>query len=127
MDFSRKLLKSKLHRATVTEADLNYEGSVTIPSQLLEAADIVEYEAVSVWNITNGSRFETYAITGPKKSSNICVNGAAARLVSPGDLVIIASFISIPNSKIYAHKPKVIFLDQNNRIKEVRLEIAGNK
>ena len=89
---ARKVLRSKIHRATVTHADLDYEGSVTIPPELLTASNIAEYEAVSVWNVTRGTRFETYAITGLPNSTDVCVNGAAAHLVEPGDTVIIACF-----------------------------------
>ena len=87
---NRKLLKSKIHGATVTHADLKYEGSITIAPELLKASDIAPYEAVQIWNVTNGNRFETYAIIGDSGSKDISVNGAAARLVQPGDKVIIA-------------------------------------
>jgi aspartate 1-decarboxylase len=123
----RKMLKSKIHRACVTQADLEYEGSITISPELLEASNILPYEAVNVWNITAGTRFETYAILGNKGSTDICVNGAAAHLVTPGDLVIIASFIQIAEEECQAHQPTVVFVDQFNRLKEIRPERLGIK
>ncbi|ANH14267.1 TPA: aspartate 1-decarboxylase [Legionella pneumophila] len=123
----RKMLKSKIHRACVTQADLDYEGSITISPELLKAANILPYEAVNVWNITAGTRFETYAITGEKGSTDICVNGAAAHLVTPGDLVIIASFTQILEEDCAAHEPTVVFVDQFNRLKEIRPERIGVK
>ena len=121
----RKMLKSKIHRATVTGADLHYEGSITIDQNLLEASDIIPYEAVAVWNVTNGNRFETYAINGERGSGVICVNGAAARLVSPRDLVIVASFVDMENSEALAHEPKLVFVDDKNRMLPTRHEVAG--
>ncbi|BDV43277.1 aspartate 1-decarboxylase [Geotalea uraniireducens] len=121
----RKMLKSKIHRATVTGADLHYEGSVTIDQDLMEAADIIPYEAVAIWNVTNGSRLETYAIEGERGSGVICLNGAAARLVAPKDLVIIASFVNMENEEAIAHKPKLVFVDDQNRMLPTREEIAG--
>lgn len=121
----RKMLKSKIHRATVTGADLHYEGSITIDQDLLEAADIIPYEAVSVWNVTNGNRFETYAIEGERGSGVICINGAAARLVSPRDLVIVASFVDMENSEALRHEPKLVFVDDRNRMLPTRREAAG--
>ena len=94
--FYRKMLKSKIHRACITQADLDYEGSITLSPELLAAANILPNEAVNVWNVTAGTRFETYAITGEKGSKDVCVNGAAAHLVTPGDIVIIATFIQLP-------------------------------
>jgi aspartate 1-decarboxylase len=122
---NRKMLKSKIHRATVTGADLHYEGSITIDLNLMEAADIIPYEAVVIWNVTNGSRFETYAIEGERGSGVICINGAAARLVAPKDLVIIASFVDMPNDKALAHEPKLIFVDEQNVMLPTRKEAAG--
>ncbi len=121
----RKMLKSKIHRATVTGADLHYEGSITIDKDLLEAADIIPYEAVAVWNVTNGNRFETYAIEGERGSGVICINGAAARLVSPRDLVIIASFVDMENSEALKHEPKLVFVDDKNRMLPTRAENGG--
>jgi len=119
------MLKSKIHRATVTGADLHYEGSVTIDKDLMEAADIIPYEAVAVWNVTNGSRLETYAIEGERGSGVICLNGAAARLVAPRDLVIIASFVNMKNEEALNYEPKLVFVDDQNRMLPTRKEIAG--
>jgi aspartate 1-decarboxylase len=110
----RKMLKSKIHRATVTGADLDYEGSITIDPQLMKAADILPYEAVDVWNVTYGTRFQTYAIEGQPGSGVICINGAAARLVSRGDKVIIASWLDIDNDQAAAYEPKLVFVDDHN-------------
>jgi len=121
----RKMLKSKIHRATVTGADLHYEGSITIDLDLMEASDIIPYEAVCIWDVTNGSRFETYAIEGERGSGVICINGAAARLVAPQDLVIIASFVNMSNAEALAHEPKLVFVDDKNRMLESRKEVAG--
>ncbi len=112
----RKLLKSKIHRARVTRSDLNYEGSIAVDALLLEAADIRAFEAVQVWNVTNGSRLETYAIPVEAGSGEICLNGAAARLAAVGDLVIIASFSWMEASEAEAHKAKLVFVDERNGI-----------
>ena len=119
---SRRMLKSKIHRATVTHADLNYEGSITIAPELLKVSDILPYEAVHIWNVTAGTRFETYAIEGPHGSHHICVNGAAAHLVSVGDIIIIASFTQVSEELCSAHLPKAIFMNGQNRISEIRPE-----
>lgn len=111
---NRKMLKSKIHRATVTGADLEYEGSITIDPLLLAAADILPYEAVDVWNVTYGTRFQTYAIEGQPGSGTICINGAAARLVSRGDKVIIASWLEIPDEEAASYEPKLVFVDDKN-------------
>ena len=121
----RRMLKSKIHRATVTGADLHYEGSVTIDRELMEAADIIPYEAVAVWNVTNGSRLETYAIEGEPGSGVICLNGAAARLVAPKDLVIIASFVNMPEAEAQQYEPKLVFVDERNRMLPTRKEEPG--
>ncbi len=110
----RKMLKSKIHRATVTGADLEYEGSITIDPLLMAAADILPYEAVDVWNVTYGTRFQTYAIEGQPGSGTICINGAAARLVSRGDKVIIASWLEIPDEEAASYEPKLVFVDDKN-------------
>ncbi|MBX7143424.1 MAG: aspartate 1-decarboxylase [Oligoflexia bacterium] len=127
MDAYRKMMRAKIHRATVTHADVHYEGSVTIPPELLEATAIMPYEAVCIWNVTNGARFETYAIEGEPESTHICVNGAAARLVSPGDIVIIACFTWLHQRELSSFRPRVVFVDENNRIRESRSEIPGPK
>lgn len=110
----RKVLKSKLHRVTVTGADLNYEGSVTIDRLLMEKANIVEYEYVDIWNVTYGTRFSTYAMAGQPGSGTICINGAAARLVSVGDKVIIATWQEIEEEEAKTHLPRLVFVDENN-------------
>ena len=110
----RVLLKSKIHRATVTEANLAYNGSVTIDQELMEAADIVEYEQVQIYNITSGTRLTTYAIVGEPGSGVICINGAAAHLVNPQDLVIIASYAEYKEKEARGHQPKVVLVDENN-------------
>ena len=122
---TRKLLRAKIHRATVTGADLDYEGSVTIDRELMDLADLVDYEAVCIWNVTNGERFETYAIPGERHSGVVCVNGAAAHKVSKGDLVIIAAFSWMEEDEARAWQPKVVFVDDENRPVELRKEHGG--
>jgi aspartate 1-decarboxylase len=112
----RKLLKSKLHRATITRSDLHYEGSIAVDERLLDAADIRPYEAVQVWNVNNGARLETYAIPAPAGSGEICLNGAAARLAVAGDVVILATFQWVAENRVALHFPKLIFVDAQNRI-----------
>ena len=121
----RKMLKSKIHRAKVTHANLNYEGSVTISPELLKLANILPYEAVNIWNVTAGTRLETYTIEGEKDSSDICINGAAAHLISPGDIIIIATFIQLEENFCLNYKPTVVFVDEKNIATEIREEIAG--
>jgi aspartate 1-decarboxylase len=111
------MLKSKLHRAAVTQSDLHYEGSVTVDLNLLEAANILVNEQVDVLNITNGARFTTYAIEGARGSGVIGINGAAARLVQTGDLVIICSYAQMDEAQAKQHKPIVLLLDEKNRVK----------
>jgi aspartate 1-decarboxylase len=111
----RTLLKSKIHRATVTQCELHYEGSCAIDENLLEAANIVENEQVHIWNIDNGERFVTYAIKGVRGSGMISINGSAARRASVGDLVIIASFAQVQEEQVAAFKPKLVFVDAHNR------------
>ncbi|MBF0492500.1 MAG: aspartate 1-decarboxylase [Deltaproteobacteria bacterium] len=110
----RSILKSKIHRATVTDADLHYEGSITIDSILLDAADIIPNEKVHVWNVTNGHRFQTYALRGEIGSGTICINGAAAHLAKKGDLVIITSFSLMDQAEIARHEPKLVFVNEKN-------------
>jgi aspartate 1-decarboxylase len=120
------MLKSKIHRAKVTQADVHYEGSLSLDALLLHAADIVPYEEVHVWNVTRGTRFRTYAMTGEIGSGMVCANGAAALLVDPGDLVIIATFTTIEDSELEEFRPKLVFVDENNTIKSVKTEeLAG--
>ncbi len=112
----RSLFKSKIHRATVTHADLDYEGSISIDEDLMDAAGIWQYEQVHVWNITRGTRLVTYAIKGERGSGVVCVNGAAAHQNKPGDLVILATFAEMDESEARAHRPKVVLVDAKNRI-----------
>ncbi len=113
----RTMFKSKIHRATVTHADLAYEGSVTIDQVLMRAADILPYEKVAIWNATNGSRIETYAIAGEPNSGVICVNGAAARHAQPGDIVILATFAEgVDEAEAKTWKPTVVRVDGDNRV-----------
>jgi len=115
----RSMLKSKIHRAKVTDSDLNYEGSIEIDQALMKSADILPYEEVWVWNLANGARFSTYAIPAPEGSGRICINGAASRLAQEGDLVIIASFVQLEEEELKSHQPRLVFVDENNRIKSV--------
>ena len=112
----RSLFKSKIHRATVTEANLEYEGSITIDADLMRAADIVPWEEVHVWDVTNGSRLTTYAMEGARGSGVICVNGAAAHRIKPGDVIIIATFCMLSDEEIRVHRPCVVLVDSANRI-----------
>lgn len=114
-----KMLKSKIHRATVTQAELNYVGSITIDENLLDEAGILEYEMVQIADIDNGNRFETYTIAGERGSGVVCLNGAAARCVSKGDLVIIMAYCDMTVEEAQDHKPKVVFVDKDNRINRV--------
>jgi len=111
----RTLLKSKLHRGTVTGADLHYEGSVTIDRDLMDAVDLVPFEQVDIYDITNGARLTTYAIEGERGAGQIRINGAAAHLVQPGDLVIIAAYARFREDELKDHLPKVVLLDSHNR------------
>ncbi len=113
----RFVLKSKIHRVTVTAGDLNYEGSITIDETLMNAADIFPYEKVNIYNVSNGERFSTYAIKGEKDSGVICLNGAAARKCSRGDIIIIASFVTMDNDSARDWSPKCVYVDDKNRIK----------
>ncbi len=122
----RTFFKSKIHRATVTHADLDYEGSVTIDEDLMDAAGIWDYESVHIWNITRGSRLQTYALRGERGSGVICINGAAAHLNRPGDIVIVATFAELEESEARVHKPTVVLVDRQNRIVATgAIEIAG--
>jgi aspartate 1-decarboxylase len=120
----RTLLKSKIHRATVTDANLHYQGSVTVDPLLLRAADIVEHERVEVYNVTNGERFATYAIPGAPGKGEICLNGAAAHKASRGDLVILATYAEYEESELARHEPRVVFVDGRNRIPSPALTAA---
>ena len=116
----RIMLKSKIHRATVTETNIGYEGSITIDTRLLEAADILPYEQVQVLNINNGARFATYAIEGKAGSGAICLNGAAARLAVPGDIVIILTYTQVKEEEARDFTPTLVHVDANNAITEIK-------
>lgn len=111
-----QVFKSKIHRAVVTHADLDYEGSVTVDQDLLEAAQILPFEAVHIWNVTRGTRLMTYALAGPRGSGCVCVNGAAAHLNRPGDLVILATFADMTPDEAKVYEPTVIRVDQRNSV-----------
>ena|SRR3989304_4906199 len=110
----RNMLKSKIHRATVTDANINYEGSITIDRDLMDAADMLPYEQVHVLNINNGARFTTYIIEGERGKGDICLNGAAARLAVKGDLVIILTYAEVPDDQLKNYRPKVVHVDKQN-------------
>ena len=115
----RTMLGCKINRATVTEADLNYVGSITVDQDLLDAAGICVNEKVAIVNNNNGERLETYTIPGERGSGVVCLNGAAARLVQKGDIVIIMSYVMLSEPEIAAHEPKVVLVDENNKIRDV--------
>jgi aspartate 1-decarboxylase len=121
----RHLMKSKIHRATITSADLHYEGSLTVDEDLLDAADLVTYEEIQVVNVNNGARFSTYVIPGPRGSGVIQLNGAAARLGMPGDLVILISYGVFDAKEAERHNPRVVFVDAQNRIVRPPLRAQG--
>ncbi len=112
----RRMMKSKIHRATITSADLHYEGSLTLDTELMAAADLVEHEEIHVVNVNNGARFTTYVIPGPAGSGVVQLNGAAARLGMPGDLVILIAYGNYEQSEVADHRPAVVFVDGRNRI-----------
>lgn len=115
----RMMLKSKIHRARVTDANLHYEGSITIDAELMDLADILPYEMVHVLDVDNGARLETYAIPGERGSGQICINGAAARLVSSGDTVIILTYRPMPEEEARGHQPTLVYVDADNRVSRI--------
>ncbi len=119
------MFKSKIHRATVTQADVDYEGSVTIDLDLIEAAGFLQYEKVAIWNVTSGTRLETYVLEGARGSGVICINGAAAHLMKPGELVILATFAEVEEHEARTWKPTVVFVDRDNRIVQQGEEVPG--
>lgn len=124
----RTMLKSKIHRVRVTEVNLDYEGSIAIDGLLMEAADILPYEMVHVLDLNNGARFETYAIEGERGSGELCINGAAARLVSKGDSVIILCYRLVSDEEVQTTKPKKVFVDERNAIvKEEVFSLGGEQ
>ena len=120
----RVLLKSKIHRAKITDANINYEGSLTIDRNLMEAADILPFEQVKVYNVCNGARFDTYAITGNPGQGDICLNGAAARMGQVGDLIIIATYANYQDDELLAHDPKIVMVGTDNKPLPQRKGIA---
>ena len=122
----RTMLKSKIHRATVTGADINYEGSITLDPILMEAADILPYEQAHVLDVDNGARLTTYAIEGTRGSGEVCINGAAARLVQKGDIVIVITYEDIPEDRLAAHHPSLVYVDQHNRITRTSNELVAH-
>jgi len=122
----RRMLKSKIHRATITDANLHYVGSITVDPDLLEAADILEHEQVAVVDIDNGQRFETYTIAGRRGSGDMCLNGAAARLVQPGDRIIVLSYAEYEPAELAGYAPRIVHVDTANRqIDEVTAELLA--
>jgi aspartate 1-decarboxylase len=121
----RRMFLSKIHRAVVTHADLDYEGSCTIDTDLMDAADILPNQELHVWNVTRGTRLVTYALPGPRGSGVICINGAAAHGNKPGDLVILATFGEMDSEEARGYEPKIVMVDKHNRIKTIRAEIPG--
>lgn len=121
----RTMMKSKIHRATVTDSNLHYEGSITIDGLLMEKANIIPYEQVDIYNVTTGERFTTYAIKGEKESGTICVNGAAAHKAKKGDIIIIASYGRYDEKELAAFKPDKVYVDEHNRITRVSNQISG--
>ncbi len=114
----RRMLRGKIHRARVTDANLNYQGSITIDADLMEEADILEFEEVDVWNVTNGNRFSTYALPGERGSGVVCINGAAAHKASPGDLVIVACFAWVDEDEAHSMQPRIVQVDKENKLLE---------
>ncbi len=123
----RRMMKSKIHRATVTDADLHYVGSITVDRDLMDAADLVEFEQVAVVDIDNGARLETYVIEGERGSRSICLNGAAARLVSPGDKVILISYADFSDEEMEGYAPRIVHVDSDNGLvdEETAQVLAG--
>lgn len=116
----RHMFIGKIHRATVTDADVDYEGSVAIDRELMDAAGILDNEVIQVWNVTNGERLNTYAVPAPAGSGVICMNGAAAHKAKPGHLVILAVYAWMDEKEAKEHRPKIVFVDENNRIRQSR-------
>lgn len=123
----RKMMHSKIHRARITEADLHYEGSITIDKRLMEAADILPYESVHVWNVTQGTRIETYVLPGPTDSGVICINGAAAHRNNPDDIVILCTYCELEAEEAKDHEGICVRVNDDNEIIEIKEEIPGPK
>jgi len=114
----RLMFKSKIHRATVTAANQDYEGSLTVDADLLDAADVLPFEQIHVWDVTNGARLVTYALPGPRGSGEVCVNGAGAHLIKPGDLVIVATYTMMSTRLARKYQPTVVIVDAANKVRE---------
>jgi aspartate 1-decarboxylase len=125
MAVPRFMMKSKIHRLTITHADVDYEGSLTLSPQLLALADILPNEEIHVWNVTRGTRLRTYAIAGEEDSSIVCMNGAAAHLAGPGDLIIVATFTLLEEDVARVYRPRVILIGEGNQVQTVDGEIPG--
>ena len=121
----REMLRAKVHRATVTETEVNYEGSLTLDGTLMKAAGMIPYERIDVYNADSGTRFSTYLIEGEPGSGVVCVNGAAAHLARPGERIIVAAYAAFSPEEIAAHRPTVVLVDSANRVKEIRREIVA--
>lgn len=118
----REMLRAKIHRVVVTEADVDYEGSLTLDADLLDAADMAPFEKIDVYNVSRGTRFSTYALEGRRGSGVCCVNGAAAHLASPGERIIVASYAAVPDAEVRTHRPKIVLVGEGNRIREIKSE-----
>lgn len=123
----RIMLKSKIHRATVTDANINYEGSITLDEELMEAAALLPFEQVHIYNITNGERFRTYVIKGGRGKGDVCVNGAAAHLAKKGHIIIIASYAGMDEKEAAVHQPVLVYVDDENRIKDIARGMVNTK
>ena len=121
----REMLRAKVHRATVTETNVSYEGSLTLDAGLMKAAGMIPYERIDVYNADSGSRFSTYLIPGEAGSGVVCINGAAAHRAQPGDRIIIASYAALGPEEIASHRPTIVLVDAANRVKEIRHEILA--
>lgn len=121
----RIMLKSKIHRASVTDANLDYEGSITIDKDLMDEAEILPYEQVNIYNVTNGNRFHTYAIEGKRGSGIVCINGAAAHLAKKGDVIIIATYTAMDEAAAKQHHPISVYVNEENKVKDVRHQIMA--
>jgi len=123
----RTMMKSKIHRATVTEANLHYQGSITIDAALMEAADVLPHERIEIYDLANGNRFATYAIPGAPGRGEICLNGAAAHLAKPGDLVILCTYAEFEDEEARRHRPRVVFVDAENRVRAGERAAVGSE
>lgn len=121
----RIMLKSKVHRATVTDANVDYEGSITLDEDLMETAGLLPFEQVHIYNITNGQRFQTYVIRGERGRGEVCINGAAAHLAKKGHIIIIASYVSMEEAEAINHQPILIYVDEKNKIKAIKTDYSA--